>query len=180
MRRPRVPGDSLFTLCVLLFLDGATLAVATTPLLLAYAPRHEPWQVALAGGLASAAGSAVQLLAFRWILERDVPWLRRFVPTRQRIEQTLANYPSASFLAIALARATPLPDAPLKLVAAVIRYPVPRYFLAVLLGGAPYYFLISYLGHKFVVPSWVLVAAVAVIVAGVAIDFWRKRDRAQE
>ena len=174
-----MPGDSLFILCVLLFLDGATLAIFTTPLLLAYAPRHEPWQVALAGGLASAAGSAVQLLAFRWVLERDVSWLRRFVPTRQRIEQTLSRYPSASFLAIALARATPLPDAPLKLVAAVVRYPVPRYFLAVLLGGVPYYFLISYLGHKFVVPPWVLFAAVGVIVVGLGIDFWRKRGRAE-
>ncbi len=168
---------SLLVLCLLLFLDGATLALFTTPLLLASARHHEPWQLALAGGLASAAGSAVQLRVFRWMLESDRPWMRRFLPSRETLEATLRRYPSASFLAIALARATPLPDAPLKLVAAAVRYPIPRYLLAILLGSLPYYYVLALVGHRFEIPGWIVIAAFAAILAGFLVDRWRSRGR---
>ncbi len=168
-------GDSLGMLCLLLFLDGATTAAFTTPLLLASAPHHAPWKLALAGGAASAAGSAVQLFAFRWMLRHERPWMQRFLPTRAKLEATLAQYPSASFLALAVARATPLPDAPLKLVAAVIGYPIPRYLLAVLLGSLPYYYALGWIGHEFRIPRWLLVTVIAAVVLGLAVDLWRKR-----
>jgi uncharacterized membrane protein YdjX (TVP38/TMEM64 family) len=173
---PRVSFDSLSLpwLCVWLFLDGATISVATTPLLLLSAPHLVPWQVALAGGVASAAGSVVQLLLFRWMLAARHPWMARFVPTRERIEATLRRYPSASFLAIVIARATPLPDAPLKIVAAVAGYPPLRYFLAVLLGALPYYFALSWVGREFPLPRWAIVAVAAVFLAGLLADQVRR------
>ncbi len=170
-------GDSLLVLCLLLFADGATTAAFTTPLLLRYAPHHEPWQVALAGGAASAAGSAVQLRIFRWMLGQQRPWMRRFLPSKEKLEATLKQYPSASFLAIALARATPLPDAPLKLVAAAIGYPIWRYFAAVLLGALPYYWALAWIGREFPLPPWILAAAAGLVVAGFTIDFVRRRRR---
>lgn len=172
-----MPVDSLPWLCLMLFVDGATLAVATTPLLLLYAGHHEPWQVATAGGVASAAGSALQLLGFRWMLGNTRPWMLRFLPSREKLEATLRQYPSASFLAIALARATPLPDAPLKLVAAAVGYPVWRYLLAVLLGALPYYYALAWIGHEFHLPVWALVGAAALLVAGVGVDLLRRRGR---
>ncbi len=173
-----MPATSLLVLCLLLFLDGATLALFTTPLLLASARHHEPWQLATAGGAASAAGSAVQLWVFRWMLESDRPWMRRFLPSREKLQETLRRYPSASFLALTLARATPLPDAPLKLVAAAVRYPIPRYLLAILLGSLPYYYVLALIGHRFEIPLWVVLAAFGVILAGFAVDRWRARGRA--
>lgn len=171
---------SLPVLCALLFLDGATLAVASTPLLLAFAPGHVPWQVALAGGTASALGSVVQLALFRWMLHAQRPWMARFLPSRRRLEQTLQRYPSASFLAITVARATPLPDAPLKLAAAAAGYPLRRYFLAVLLGGVPYCFALAWLGHEFPLPPWAIAAVVAALALGVALDFVRRRAAAAD
>lgn len=168
-------GESLLILCLLLFADGATFAVFTTPLLLTYAKHYEPWQVAIAGGGASAAGSAVQLFAFRWMLGQQRPWMTRFIPSREKIEQTLKQYPSASFLAIAVARATPLPDAPLKLVAAVIGYPLWRYVLAVLLGALPYYYALAWIGHEFKLPPWLLAAVFGVVAVGLLVDFLRRR-----
>lgn len=170
--------DSLFFLCLLLFIDGATLALFTTPLLLQYGKLHPAWQVAVFGGLASALGSAVQIILLRWAVKSDVPWLRRFTPSREKLELTLAKYPSASFLALALARATPLPDAPLKLVAAVIGYPPPLYALAVFLGSLPYYFALALAGKAFRIPTWVVFAAMAAIALGFGVDQWRKRRRA--
>jgi uncharacterized membrane protein YdjX (TVP38/TMEM64 family) len=171
--------ESLWMLCLLLFLDGATTAAFTTPLLLVYAKRFEPWQVALAGGAASAAGSVLQLAVFRWMLGHERPWMRRFLPSKQKLEQTLARYPSASFLAIAIARATPLPDAPIKLVAAVVRYPLARYFAAVLTGALPYYYLLAWAGHELPIPPWAIAGLAGAIVLGFVVDQLRKRRDAR-
>lgn len=166
--------ESLWFLCLLLFLDGATFSVATTPLLLLGAQKLPPWQVAVAGGAASAAGSVLQLIALRWMLARQRPWMGRFLPTRDRLDAALKSYPSASFLAIAIARATPLPDAPLKLVAAALGYPAALYFLAVLLGGIPYYGALAWLGHALPLPQWAILVIAAVFVIGLAVDLLRR------
>lgn len=158
-------------------MDGATFSFATTPLLLQYAKHHEPWLVALAGGVSSGLGSAVQFLLLRWVLGARQPWMKRFAPSRERLEGALRRFPSASFATIALARATPLPDAPIKLVAAAVGYPVLLYFLAVLLGALPYYFAIALLGRLVKIPTWMLIAAVAVIALSVALDHLRRRLR---
>jgi len=160
-----------------LFLDGATFSFATTPLLLEYAKYHEPWVVALAGGVASGLGSAIQFVLLRWVLGASQPWMKRFAPRREQLESALRRYPSASFAAIVLARATPMPDAPVKLVAALAEYPVPLYLLAIVLGALPYYFAIALLGRLVRIPTWILLAAVAVVALLVALDRLRRRSR---
>lgn len=166
--------ESLWVLCLLLFVDAATFAFATTPLLLEYGKFHPPWLVAVAGGAASALGSAVQLLLLRWVLGARQPWMKRFAPSREKLEAALARYPSASFVALMIARATPLPDAPLKLVAAAAGYPIPRYALAVLLGALPYYFALAYVGRALRIPTWILFSAALLLGAGVLVDRWRR------
>jgi len=170
-------AESLWTLCLFLFVDGATFAFFTTPLLLQYGKFHPPWLVALAGGSASALGSMVQLLLLRRALASGNPWMRRFAPSREKLTATLGRYPSASFLALMLARATPLPDAPLKLVAAAVGYSPWLYGLAILLGALPYYFALALVGSKVKLPAWILLAAMVAIVAGALIDAGRKRRK---
>lgn len=165
----------LLALCLWLFLDGATLAVATTPLVLHYAPRIAPWQAAVAGGAASALGSTVQLAALRWMLAHERPWMLRLLPARRAVSEALARHPSASFAAIAIARATPLPDAPVKLAAAAGGYPLARYGLAALLGGMPYYGALAWFGHRFPLPGWLVAAIAGVFVAGLVADRLRAR-----
>jgi uncharacterized membrane protein YdjX (TVP38/TMEM64 family) len=169
--------ESLLTLCLLLFVDGATFAFFTTPLLLHYGSLHEPWLVAVVGGASSSAGSALQLLLLRWALSSENPWMRRFAPSREKLAEATRQYPSASFLALMVARATPLPDAPLKLVAAVVGYSPLLYALAIYLGAIPYYFALALVGSKVRIPGWVLVGAALAIVAGALVDAWRRRRR---
>ena len=171
---PEIP---LPMLCLLLFVDNATTASFTTPMLLTYAPRFEPWQVGVFGAASAGLGSTVQLVMFRWILGSDWAWVKRFAPSREKVAKALAASPSASFLAILVARATPLPDGPIKLVAAAGHYPLPRYFLAVLLGGIPYFALLAWLGHEFPVPPWVLLLLVVVIALAFVFEGWRKSVR---
>ena len=169
--------ESLWVLCLLLFVDGATLAVATTPLLLAYGKYHAPWVVALAGATASALGGAIQIVLLRWVLSSRHPWTRRFAPTREMIQKAVKHHPSASFVTLVVARATPLPDAPLKLAAAAANYPVSRYCAAILIGSIPYYFLLAVVGHTLKLPVWVLIVAAALIVFGVLIDRLRRNSK---
>ena len=162
-------------LCLWLLLDGATFSVFTTPLLLLAAPRFVPWQVAVAGGAASGAGNIVQLLALRWMLAHERPWMARWVGASTSLEAARRRYPSASFLAIAIARATPLPDAPLKLVAAATGYPAPLYFVAVYLGALPYYGALAWVGHAYRFPAWAIAAVATVFLVGLLLDFARRR-----
>lgn len=163
-------------MCLLLLVDGATFSFATTPLLLHYGKlQHEPTLIALLGGVSSAAGSAIQFLILRRLLSSSHPWMRRFAPSREKVESAVKSYPAATFAALALARATPLPDAPLKLVAAAAGYPVARYALAILLGALPYYFVLVIAGRKFKPPTWLLIAATAAVALGVLVDRLRRR-----
>ena len=169
--------QSLWMMCLLLFAEGGTLSFLTTPTLLLYGKDHDPWAVALLGSASSAAWSALQLLILRWALSGRHAWTRRFAPSREKVEAAVRHNPSASFLALLLARATPLPDAPLKVVAAVVEYPVLRYALAVFLGAVPYFYVLARLGKKFQVPNWMLIAAAILIGLGLLIDRLRARHR---
>jgi len=170
--------DTLPMLCLALFVDGATFSFATTVLLLHYGRLHDPWQVAVFGGAASAAGNVFQLWLLRLGLRADRPWMRRFLPAHEKVKSALDQYRSASFLAILLARATPLPDAPIKIVAASAGYPFTLYFIAVYLGALPYYWVLAMLGHTFKIPAWVLFGALGAIAAGVLVDRWIRSRKA--
>ena len=169
--------ESLGFLLVLLFVDGATIAATSTVLVLTYGRYHPAWVLATAGAFASALGGAVQLTILRWALHSKRPWMQRFVPSRERIEAALKRYPSASFVMLVVARATPINDAPLKLVAAGIGYPIWLYALASFLGTVPYFYVVALIGHRFPLPLWVLIGAFALVMLGVGIDALRRRRR---
>lgn len=170
--------SSLWAVLAALFVDGATLGAVTTPLLIQAGKSQPPWILSVFGGLASALGAALQLLFFRWALESERPWARRFGPTREKLEEGLRRYRRASFLGLVLMRATPVPDLPLKLVAAAGRYPIPLYALAVWLGALPYYYALAKLGQKLRPPLWVILAGVAAV-AAIALFEKLRRGRAR-
>jgi uncharacterized membrane protein YdjX (TVP38/TMEM64 family) len=156
--------------CLLVFLDGATLGAATNALLVEAGKSHEAWQLAVFGGLASALGNLLQLWGMRWLLSagHGLKWARRFAPSEEKLRGAMQKYRRASFLAIVVVRATPVPDLPLKLVAAAGGYPIVLYGLAVWIGALPYYYLLARIGKAFQPSVWVIVACFA----GIALVGW--------
>jgi uncharacterized membrane protein YdjX (TVP38/TMEM64 family) len=133
--------------------------------------------VAAAGSTSSGLWSALQYAELRWLLLARHRWMKRFAPSREKLEAAIRQYPSTSFLTILVARATPLPDAPVKLVAAFLEYPVRLYFLATLMGALPYYYVIALAGSRFRFPTWILIAAFLAIGLFALVDWLCKRRR---
>ena len=153
---------------LILLIDGATFGLVTPPLLLEAGKSHPPWMVGVVLGGASAIGSMIQLRIFRWVLSGRHRWLTRLAPSRQKLEDAIGRYKNASFLGLVLVRATPIPDLPLKVVAAAGNYPIPRYGLAVWLGAIPYYYLLAKIGETFR-PPLLLIGAGALAVVGIGV-----------
>ena len=159
----------LTVLCALLFLDGALLSCFTTVLLLHFGTRLPAWELACLGGLSSALGSMLQFRVLARALRSNFAWVRRLAPARARVEAAVAAHPAFSFATILLARATPVPDGPVKLVAAWTGYSTLAYGSAVFLGSVPYYFALGRLGGVARLPFPALLAVVAGASAGIAL-----------
>jgi len=164
--------------CLLLFLDGATIGLTTNAIVVAMGKQYEPWLIAAVGGAFSGLGSMAQLWWLTWVLHAPFPWAQRWKPSEDRVQAALQRHPQASFLALFVMRATPVPDWPLKLVAAWGRYPVPLYGLAVWLGALPYYYVLARIGKWVNPPLWTIVAAV--VVFGVAGWIWSRTRSAKQ
>jgi uncharacterized membrane protein YdjX (TVP38/TMEM64 family) len=174
-----VAGAGIALVLLILFVDGATLGIVSTPMLIDAGKRFAPAWLAVLGGLASALGSMVQLLGLRWALSTRHAWLARFAPSRQKLEDALVRYRSASFLGLVLMRATPIPDLPIKLVAAAGGYPIALYGLAVWVGALPYYFLLAKLGQTFKFPTWLVAAGAALVLLAGLFERWRRTRAAR-
>jgi membrane protein YqaA with SNARE-associated domain len=156
-------SGAFLLVCLLLFLDGATIGLATNPIVIAAGKKHAPWLIAVVGGAFSGLGSMVQLWWLQWILSARPAWARRWQPSEEKLKSAIERHRNTSFLALVVMRATPVPDLPLKLVAAWTGYPIGLYGLAVWLGALPYYYLLARIGKWVNPPLWAIAAAFAVL-----------------
>jgi uncharacterized membrane protein YdjX (TVP38/TMEM64 family) len=170
---------TLLGVYLLILLDNITLGLATNPLLIEAGKTHPAWALSVFGGLASALGAMVQLVALRWALSSKHTWARRFAPSEEKLRGAMERHRRASFLALVVVRATPVPDLPIKLVAAAGGYPIPLYGLAVWLGALPYYYLLARIGRAFQPPIWTIAAAFAFIALVAWLESWRRRRAAR-
>jgi len=76
------------------------------------------------------------------------------------------RYPFATLVATGL---TPIPFWPFKFLCFSIHYPLWRYLAALAVGRFPRYLFLAWVGAKFEVPAWILIATVIVIFSVYAI-----------
>lgn len=72
---------------------------------------------------------------FQWAMR----WMRRF-----------------PFAIIVLFSFTPLPISVVRILAPAVAYPIARYVAAQVIGRFPRFLILGYIGHTFVIPTWVL------------------------
>ena len=166
--------DHLGTYVLYLFVDALALPIASTLYVAHMGARHAPLLVAALGAVATTAGSIGQYLLVRWLVAHPAlqwGWLRR---TRERIVAAVAGAGGATFWALFVIYATPLGAGPLRLVAAVGGYPLPRFGLAILLGCLPYYTAVAVLGRAIRLPAWAYAGLIAVAIIMTALVAWRR------
>jgi uncharacterized membrane protein YdjX (TVP38/TMEM64 family) len=161
--------DHLAIYFLYLFVDALALPIASTLYVAHMGARHSPWLVAGLGALATTAGSIGQYLLVRWLVAH--PALQRgwLLSMRARIVAAVTGAGHATFWALFVIYATPLGAGPLRLVAAVGGYPLPRFALAILLGCLPYYFAVATLGRVLRLPGWAYAGLIALAVVATGI-----------
>ncbi len=72
----------------------------------------------------------------------------------------MSRYP---FAIIVLFSFTPLPISIVRILAPAVEYPIRRYVLAQIVGRLPRFYILAYIGHTFMFPTWVLLAMVGAL-----------------
>lgn len=79
--------------------------------------------------------------------------------------RAMALFRRAPMATVALASLAPVPFWPVKFLAFSGGYPLPRYLVGIAIGRLPRYYLLAWLGAAIAIPTWVLVAAIVVVIA---------------
>jgi membrane protein YqaA with SNARE-associated domain len=84
---------------------------------------------------------------------------------RRTVRALLTRFKRAPFLVLVVTAATPIPFFPFKMMAFSVGYPLRRYLAAVTIARAPRYSAIAWVGAVLHPPAWLLLIALAVILA---------------
>jgi ribonucleoside-triphosphate reductase len=83
-------------------------------------------------------------------------------------KKSVAFFRKWPFWSLVIMGLTPLPFYPIKFLAISDRYPLKNYLLALIVGRAPRYYALAYLGQVLRLPTWSLVAvALVLLVVGI-------------
>ena len=154
---------SLWVYVSVLFVDALVLPMASTLYVAAMGNVYPPLLVAFSGAAATTLGSLAQYGIVRWLMTLAPARRGTLYRLRQRIERVGAAAPAATTAALFVVYATPLSAGPLRVIAAVSRFPLWRFTLAIGLGCLPYYYTLALLGRMVRFPLWILLPAVAIV-----------------
>jgi phosphatidylglycerophosphate synthase/membrane protein DedA with SNARE-associated domain len=95
---------------------------------------------------------------------------------RPGVQKPIAWFHRAPFTAISVAALTPIPFFPLRVLAPLSGYPLPKYICAVAVGRAPRIFLLALAGLTFQFPVWLLILIAVVPIVAVAWRLYKKDE----
>jgi len=158
-----VPGFAgIFALGAYCIPANSVVPLPHEPAVLYYARYYDPAWCALAGTIGSLiacfsdyamVGAAMRSRAlsstrnsrlFQWATR----WMRRW-----------------PFAITVLFSFTPLPIAVVRILAPAINYPVRRYMLAQIIGRFPRFYILAWIGHTILIPTWLIIALGVALVA---------------
>lgn len=134
---------------------------AHEPVLLYYAKSFRAWECAVASTIGC-------LIAGIWDYWLFVPLIHhpsvrtRYVNTGL-YRHSVRLFRRSPFLALVVVGLTPIPFYPVKFLSIADGYPVKRYLAALVVGRAPRYYALAYLGYVLKLPNWSLVALALIL-----------------
>ncbi|MEL6824500.1 MAG: VTT domain-containing protein [Calditrichota bacterium] len=145
------------------------------PLLLVAAKYAGPLQITLVAAIGYTIASFLDYLLLIPLLNRN--FIQDRVEDSSIYQRARRYFHKSPFLILLAANSLPLPFYPLKFMSIISHYPFWRYITAMLLGRLPRYYLIAYLGFAFEIPTWALVAMLAVfLLPAVLQKLWKSRQ----
>lgn len=129
---------------------------AHEPALFYAAKFYPPWQIALAGTI----GCTIAGLFDYWLL---LPLLhhkslRPKLDNKRLFQKAMAFFKKSPFWFLVVAGFSPVPFYPFKFLSIAGGYPLWKYESALVIGRAPRYYTLAYLGYILQVPTWLLIA----------------------
>ena len=139
------------------------IPLPTPPYVIALGKVFHPGIVALAGAVGNVIAAFVEYQLLLWIFSKTE--LQHRVETNLIFQRFSYYFRRMAFVCLVFTGFTPIPFEPFRFAAILIRYNLPLYLLAVLLGRFPRYYLIALIGEQFQIPTRYLIILLIVSLA---------------
>jgi membrane protein YqaA with SNARE-associated domain len=132
------------------------------PAILYFAKFYDPFWCALAGTIGSLIACYADYAMVGAAMRHRALAKTRNSPLFQWSTKWMKRYP---FLITVLFSFTPLPIAIVRILAPAVEYNVRRYMLAQIVGRFPRFYILAWIGHTVMIPTWIIIGLGVVLVA---------------
>ncbi len=139
------------------------IPLPTPPYVIGMGKMFDPWLVALLGSMGNTIASLMEYYLLTWFISRTE--LQKKIESNRLFQRLAAAFQRAAFLILMFTSFSPLPLDPFYLTAIIIRYPLPKYLAAILIGKWFRYYLLAQLGESFQIPNEYLIILLILLIA---------------
>jgi membrane protein YqaA with SNARE-associated domain len=142
---------------------NSVVPIPHEPAILYFAKFYDPFWCALAGTIGSLIACYSDYAMVGAALRHRALAKTRNSRLFQWSTKWMKRYP---FAITVLFSFTPLPIAVVRILAPAVEYNVRRYMLAQIVGRFPRFYLLAWIGHTIMIPTWVIIALGIVLLGG--------------
>lgn len=145
------------------------------PVLLFYGKSFNIWAAVIAATLGTLIAGFIDYETLGPLLRYKK--IKNLYNNRALYQRSVAFFYKAPFWMVVIAGFTPIPFYPFKFLSIASNYSQNKYLLALLVGRAPRYFLLIWLGYTIKIPDWLLIAAFVIMFAWGGYGYWRNKQQ---
>ena len=133
---------------------NSVVPVPHEPAMLYFAKFYDPFWCALAGTIGSLIACYADYAMVGAAMRHRALTTTRNSRLFQWSTKWMKRYP---FAITVLFSFTPLPTAIVRILAPAVEYPVRRYMLAQIVGRFPRFYILAWIGHTVMIPTWIII-----------------------
>ena len=142
---------------------NSVIPIPHEPAILYFAKFYDPFWCALAGTIGSLIACYSDYAMVGAALRHRALAKTRNSRLFQWSTKWMKRYP---FAITVLFSFTPLPIAIVRILAPAVEFPVRRYMLAQIVGRFPRFYILAWIGHTVMIPTWIIIGLGIVLLAG--------------